>query len=76
MACGTLLIATGRDSIPELIKHGETGFIVQTTDEAIASLTQAPQLDRRSVGAHVAANFNRERMVNGYIQVYKQILER
>jgi glycosyltransferase involved in cell wall biosynthesis len=30
MACGTPVIACGRGSVPEIIRHGATGFIVQT----------------------------------------------
>ncbi|QQG41034.1 MAG: glycosyltransferase [Candidatus Levyibacteriota bacterium] len=35
MACGTPVIAYGRGSIPEIIKDGETGFIVNPSDDDI-----------------------------------------
>ena len=34
MACGTPVIAFNRGSMPELIDHGVTGFLVDTLDEA------------------------------------------
>ena len=74
MACGTPVIAYGRGSIPELIKHGETGFIVKDIDEATAVVRSIEQLDRARIRQHVEENFSRERMVDGYIQVYREAL--
>jgi glycosyltransferase involved in cell wall biosynthesis len=74
MACGTPVIAYGRGSIPELIKHGETGFMVKDIDEAAAAVQAIDQLDRPLIRRHVEENFSRERMVEGYIRVYRQVL--
>lgn len=74
MACGTPVIAYGRGSIPELIKHGETGFIVKDIDEATAVVRSIGELDRARIRQHVEENFSRERMVDGYIQVYREVL--
>ena len=74
MACGTPVIAYGRGSIPELIKHGETGFIVKDIDEATAVVRSIGELDRARIRQHVEENFSRERMVDGYIQVYREAL--
>ena len=35
MACGTPVVAFARGSVPEIIKDGETGFIVNSSDEDI-----------------------------------------
>src|SRR6185295_20221227 len=37
MANGTPVIAFGRGSVPEIIDHGVTGFIVDSVDEAVAA---------------------------------------
>ncbi len=34
MACGTPVIATERGSMPEIVEHGENGFLVTTPEEA------------------------------------------
>ena len=75
MACGVPVIAFPRGSIPEIIRHGQTGFIVNDLDEAVAVVQQAGQLDRASIRRHVAENFSRERMVDAYIQVYQEVLQ-
>ena len=35
MACGTPVVAFARGSVPEIVKDGETGFIVNSSDEDI-----------------------------------------
>lgn len=74
MACGTPVIARGRGSVPEVIKDGETGFIVADVEEAVAAVCRVPQLDRRRVRSHVAEKFSRERMVEDYIRIYQRVM--
>jgi mannose-6-phosphate isomerase-like protein (cupin superfamily) len=74
MACGTPVIACRRGSVPEIIRHGETGFIVQSSDEAVAALSQVRGLHRARIRQHVADNFAQERMVESYLKVYEGIL--
>ena len=40
MACGTPVIAFRRGSMPEIIRHGETGYIVDDIEGAINVLGQ------------------------------------
>jgi len=74
MACGIPVIARGYGSVPEIVKHGETGFIVNNIDEAVEALAKADKLKPEPIRAYVAANFTRERMVDDYIRVYKEVL--
>jgi glycosyltransferase involved in cell wall biosynthesis len=74
MACGTPVIARGRGSVPELIEHGVTGFIVDTLDQAVEAVAAADSLDRGQARRHVVRNFSLDRMVDEYIRVYKQVM--
>jgi len=74
MACGTPVIACGRGSVPEIIRHGGTGFIVQSSDEVVAALSQVRGRHRARIRQHVAENFSQECMVDHYINVYKEVL--
>jgi glycosyltransferase involved in cell wall biosynthesis len=74
MACGTPVIAYRRGSVPELIRHGETGYIVDGVDAAVAAVAELALLDRTRIRAHVAAQFSSERMVDAYIQVYQTLV--
>ncbi len=75
MACGTPVIAFNRGSMPELIKTGETGFLVDTVDEAVQAVARIKEIDRATCRRHVERNFTVERMIKEYIQVYELILQ-
>ncbi len=74
MACGVPVIAIGRGSVPEVVVDGETGFIVRDLDEATAAVQRLDELDRSAARKHVEDHFSTERMADGYLRVYQEIL--
>ena len=78
MATGTPVIAFRRGSAPELIRDGETGFLVPEGDvDAMAAAvgrldTILPQRCRE----HVQAHFDAGQMVDGYVALYERMLFR
>jgi len=78
MLCGTPVVAFPRGSMPELIRDGETGYLVNSIEEAAAAVTawkrQPSRIDRRRCRAWAEANFTVDTMVRGYLSVYEQIL--
>jgi glycosyltransferase involved in cell wall biosynthesis len=76
MCCGTPVIAFNRGSMPELIRHGVNGFLVSNVEEAVDSVKAISTIDRSSCRRFVVENFSAERMVNDYLKVYEEILER
>lgn len=73
MACGTPVIAFGRGSVPEVIDHGVTGFIVSTVDEAVHALERLDTLDRVGVRARFESRFIVERMARDYVEIYARM---
>ena len=74
MACGTPVIAYNRGSMPELIEHGVTGFLVDTFDEAVAAIGRIGEIDRAACRRSVEARFTVERMAELYLALYETIL--
>ena len=70
MACGTPVIAWRCGSVPEIVDHGETGFIVATEDEAVAALTRLQRIDRRRVRDVFEQRFTAKVMARNYERLY------
>ena len=74
MACGTPVIASRRGSMPELIEHGVTGFLVDSLDEANQAIERINEIDRRTVRRAVADRFTIDRMADAYLTLYRRIV--
>lgn len=74
LACGTPVIAFRRGSVPEVVRDGQTGFVVDTTDDMIAAVKNIPTLSRQACRDHVEQNFSFQKMVEGYEQAYYAVL--
>jgi glycosyltransferase involved in cell wall biosynthesis len=74
MACGTPVIARPRGSMPEIVRHEENGYLAESIDEAVIAVEAAMKLDRRGVRGSVEERFTVERMVDQYIDVYRQLV--
>lgn len=76
MSAGTPVIGFRRGSVPEVIAHGTTGFVVDTVDEMVAAVKEAPKLSRRACREHVERKFSVKAMVDAYEQAFLRLVER
>ncbi|MEN3027438.1 MAG: N-acetyl-alpha-D-glucosaminyl L-malate synthase BshA [Chlorobiota bacterium] len=83
MSCGVPVVATTAGGIPELVRHGETGFLAEIGDiqrmarYCIELLTNPKKLHSFRERARLRAlEFDLERIVPRYEQLYQQVLER
>ena len=75
MACGTPVIAWRRGSVPEVIEHGQTGFIVDEIDEAVAAVENVRRLGPVAVRRGFEKRFSIERVGRDYIRVYQSLAD-
>jgi glycosyltransferase involved in cell wall biosynthesis len=75
MACGTPVIARARGSMPEIVRNGENGFLVDSVEEAVAAVDAAVGMDRAAVRGSVEHRFAVGRMVDDYLAVYHRVVE-
>lgn len=74
MACGTPIVAYRRGSVPEIVEHGVTGFIVDNPDQAIAATRAIDSIHRASCRRAFEERFSSRRMAEGYLKVYRNLL--
>ena len=72
MATGTPVIAYRRGAMEEIIRHGETGFLVEEGERAHAAalVDDLYDIPRARCRAHVEANFALDEMIDAYERVY------
>ncbi|HEX5514120.1 MAG TPA: glycosyltransferase family 4 protein [Gammaproteobacteria bacterium] len=76
MACGTPVIAYPRGSVPEVLEHGVTGFLVPNAAGAVQALSAVESFDRRRCRQVFEERFSASRMTQEYLACYDDILER
>lgn len=74
MLCGTPVIAFNKGSMPELIQHEKTGFLVNTVGEAVEVVTQLKNINRSYCREWAGSQFSSEKMVDDYLGLYRKIL--
>jgi glycosyltransferase involved in cell wall biosynthesis len=74
MLCGTPVIAFNRGSMPELIKHEETGFLVKNVDEATNAVAELKKINRNYCREWSESKFSSKKMAEDYFDLYNRIL--
>lgn len=75
-ASGTPVIAFRRGALPEVVKDGVTGFLVDSVEEAIDVLKRIEEIAPSDCVAHARVNFSSEVMADKYRLLYERILQR
>ncbi len=76
MACGTPAIAFRKGALPEVIVHGETGFIVDSVEEMAQAIHQLAEIAPQACRTHVEMNHSAARMASDYELLYGSISAR
>ncbi len=73
LACGTPVIAWRNGSVPEIIDHGVTGFVVDSFDEAITCVGRISEIRRSECRHAFEEHFDSRRMALDYVGVYRRL---
>jgi glycosyltransferase involved in cell wall biosynthesis len=73
MSCGTPVIAYARGSVPEVVEHGVSGFVVENLAGAVQAVQNLKKIDRRSCFESFRRRFSVERMARQYVSIYQQL---
>jgi len=74
-ACGTPVIAYRCGSVPEVMEHAVTGFIVDDQEGAIAAARAVDRIDRRVCRRVFEERFTSTIMARNYVDLYRTLLQ-
>ena len=74
LACGTPVIAFSRGSVPELVRHGETGFLAADINDMVRCVGRLSEISRSACRNYAVECFNEHRMVDDYLNLYRELL--
>jgi glycosyltransferase involved in cell wall biosynthesis len=74
-AAGVPVIARDLGSCREVIKDGQTGFLVTNVKKAIQALERLPEIDRSACRQQIQQRFSTTTMVEAYERIYSRIFD-
>jgi glycosyltransferase involved in cell wall biosynthesis len=75
LACGCPVIAWRNGSVPEVVQHGETGYIVESPESMAAAIAQVDKIDRHNCRRDVEQRFSSHALVDGDLSVFRKIYQ-
>jgi glycosyltransferase involved in cell wall biosynthesis len=76
MACGTPVLGLARGSVPEVVEHGVTGFVSDDVDGLVAAVRKLETISRDACRARAERLFSDTAVVENYLAVYREMLNR
>src|SRR5436190_3084337 len=73
LATGTPVIAFNHGSVPEIIEHGMTGFVVNTIQQAVEAVDKLYFLNRSHCRDVFECSFTSAVMAGNYVALYEQM---
>jgi glycosyltransferase involved in cell wall biosynthesis len=75
ISCGTPVISCPTVSLPEIVRPGIDGYLVNNIEEAIAAVGQLPKIDRANCRQRVEDLFSAEVVVDRCEQLYQTLIK-
>jgi glycosyltransferase involved in cell wall biosynthesis len=74
LAMGTPVVAYPRGSAPEIVTHGQTGYLVSSEEEAASAIGALDRIDRMLCRRDAEARFSLERMTRDHVALYRRVI--
>ncbi|MBF0588814.1 MAG: glycosyltransferase [Magnetococcales bacterium] len=74
LACGTPIISSPRGSLPEIVRQGVDGFLVNNLDEACDAIRKLHTIDRAQCRARAESCFSEDFILDGYMNIYLEAI--
>jgi glycosyltransferase involved in cell wall biosynthesis len=74
LASGTPVVAFRRGSVPEIVEHGRTGFVVDDVHAMVRALDHLGLISRLACRRAAEARFDVDRMLEDYLRAFEAIV--
>ncbi len=74
MAFGCPVISFARGAAPEIVVHGQNGFLVQNLAEMVEYIPRIGEIDRSSLPTFVDEHFSARAMAQNYEKIYDKVI--
>lgn len=75
MACGTPVIGTNFGSVPEVVEHGKTGFVINNNlNQFDTACRYIHKISREECRKRAVNNFDCKNMAQSYLEKYRSII--
>jgi glycosyltransferase involved in cell wall biosynthesis len=76
LACGTPVISCPRGALPEIVRHGVDGFLINSIEEGCEAVERAGALDRTECRRRAEDHFSAGAVVARYLDLYAKVRAR
>ncbi|MEH2197156.1 glycosyltransferase [Nostoc sp.] len=73
LACGTPVISSSRGALPEIVRQGIDGYLVNSFEQAVATIEKLPNINRHNCRQRVEQCFSADVIVEQYEKLYQHI---
>ncbi|MBD2129887.1 glycosyltransferase [Microcoleus sp. ZQ-A2] len=74
LACGTPVISCPLGALPEIVRHGTDGYLVNNLEQACTAIQNLPQINRRNCRQRAEDCFCASVIVDKYEQLYHSLI--
>ncbi|HXI69420.1 MAG TPA: glycosyltransferase [Verrucomicrobiae bacterium] len=73
LACGTPVISCPRGALPEIVREGVDGFLVNNAEQACAAVEKLPAINRADCRQRAEAKFSSGAVTERYLELYSKL---
>lgn len=76
LACGTPVISCPRGALPEIVREGVDGFLIENVEQGCAAVEKLAQLDRAQCRWRIETEFSASIVTRRYLDLYAKMVAR
>jgi len=76
LACGTPVISCPTGALPEIVRPGIEGFLIESVEEGCAAVARLGSIDRAACRRRAVEHFSAESVVARYVDLYTRLVAR